>query len=142
MGSKQSKADKAARKAAKAAGRPAPKKLTKKERKRKAKEDAARQKAEADTAAEDARLRALAQAHRKERRELAKTLGQGISDHKLYEALQASLAKTTWETGNPRAPRCVPTGADDPGEGNPPIGCLGDCTPLPAPTRRAAACCA
>ena len=61
---------------------------------------------------------------------------------KLYEALQASLAKTTWETGNPRAPRCVPTGADDPGEGNPPIGCLGDCTPLPAPTRRAAACCA
>ena len=59
-----------------------------------------------------------------------------------FTALQASLAKTTWETGNPRAPRCVPTGADDPGEGNPPIGCLGDCTPLPAPTRRAAACCA
>ena len=28
----------------------------------------------------------------------------------------------------------MPTGADDPGEGNPPIGCLGDCTPLPAPS--------
>ena len=79
MGSKQSKADKAARKAAKAAagGQPAaPKKLTKKQRKRKAREDAARQKAEADTAAEDARLRERATAHRKERRELAKKLGE------------------------------------------------------------------
>ena len=52
---------------------------------------------------------------------------------KLLSALQTSLKLTTWSTGNPRAPRCVPTGADvsatDPK--SPPTGCLGDFRGIP-----------
>ena len=51
----------------------------------------------------------------------------------LLSTLQASLKRTTWSTGNPRAPRCVPTGADvsatEPG--SPPTGCLGDFRGIP-----------
>ena len=51
---------------------------------------------------------------------------------KLYEALQTSLARTTLPTGNPRAPRCVPTGADPPLDAaDPPTGCLGDFRGIP-----------
>lgn len=42
---------------------------------------------------------------------------------KVLAALQASLNKTVFSTGSPRAPRCVPTGADP---SDPPVGCLGD----------------
>ena len=46
---------------------------------------------------------------------------------RMREHLQASLQMTIWPTGNPRAPRCVPTGADPPAAAaDPPIGCLGD----------------
>ena len=46
---------------------------------------------------------------------------------KMLALLQASLAKTTLPTGNPRAPRCIPTGADPPTPSSAlPMGCLGD----------------
>jgi len=46
--------------------------------------------------------------------------------------LQTSLKLTTFETGNPRAPRCVPTGADATAAGEtPPTGCLGDFRGIP-----------
>ena len=46
----------------------------------------------------------------------------------MREHLQASLQKTIHATGNPRAPRCIPTGADPPPTGAVPLptGCLGD----------------
>lgn len=47
---------------------------------------------------------------------------------KLLAALQASLKRTTVPTSNPRAPRCVPTGAD---ASDPPTGCLGDFRGIP-----------
>jgi len=47
---------------------------------------------------------------------------------KLLAALQVSLNRTTVATGNPRAPRCVPTGADP---SDPPVGCLGDFRGIP-----------
>ena len=43
---------------------------------------------------------------------------------KILADLHASLNKTIYATGNPRAPRCVPSGAD-PSTGLP-QGCLGD----------------
>ncbi|KAL3908711.1 MAG: hypothetical protein SGPRY_009692, partial [Prymnesium sp.] len=42
---------------------------------------------------------------------------------KMLSQLRASLERTTIHTGNPLAPRCIPTGADP---STPPIGCLGD----------------
>ena len=39
-------------------------------------------------------------------------------------AFRASLSKTTVPTGNPAAPRCIPTGAPNPGESG--VGCMGD----------------
>ena len=51
---------------------------------------------------------------------------------KMFDALQASIKRTTIQTGNPRAPRCVPTGADPPdSSGDPPTGCLGDFRGIP-----------
>jgi hypothetical protein len=45
----------------------------------------------------------------------------------LLAALQASLNATIFDTGIPRAPRCVPTGADPPATpADPPTGALGD----------------
>jgi len=47
---------------------------------------------------------------------------------KMYADLQASLSRTIYETGNPRAPRCVPTGSNP---STPPVGCLGDFRGIP-----------
>ena len=42
---------------------------------------------------------------------------------KLLAALKTSLELTIWKTGNPRAPRGVPTGADPPAHpSDPPAG--------------------
>ena len=50
----------------------------------------------------------------------------------LLAALQASLKLTIHATGNPKAPRFVPTGADPPKQaGDPPVGALGDFRGIP-----------